>query len=135
MKDSENSVALRPHHIVCIQHFVGHGYDDEFTENMTKVINSLCSDTPVNVRLGTDILCSCCPHNENGICKEQSRVMHMDRACANILGISEGDTLPYGDLVSAITRYIEKNGLPDICLDCEWLSICLDVRSKKSSEK
>lgn len=133
MTVNSNTIVLRPHHIVCIQHFVGRGYDDEFTANMIRVVDSLARDTEVTVVIGTDTLCSACPNNENGVCSEQERVLNMDRACAKILNVNDGDTVPYGKLVDSITRYIKhESSLPDVCSDCEWVELCLEVRASKS---
>ena len=35
---------LRPHHLLCLQTFVGRGYSEEFVEHMTLVKKQLATD-------------------------------------------------------------------------------------------
>ena len=37
---------LRPHHLLCIQKFTGHGYDEPFTQHMTSIVSALKSHPP-----------------------------------------------------------------------------------------
>ena len=36
-----STVKLRPHHILCTQNFVGHGYNEEFADHMKRMIDDL----------------------------------------------------------------------------------------------
>ena len=61
---------LRPHHLLCLQTFTGHGYSEEFVRHMTLVKNELARDplTPVELVEGVDDLCAHCPNNMDGQC-------------------------------------------------------------------
>lgn len=39
--ESERPVRLRPHHLLCMQTFVGNGYSEAFVENMKQVLARL----------------------------------------------------------------------------------------------
>ena len=49
---------LRPHHLLCLQTFVGRGYSEEFVEHMTLVKRQLADDpgTPITLVHGADDL-------------------------------------------------------------------------------
>ena len=68
---------LRPHHLLCIQKFTGHGYDEPFTQHMTSIVSALKShpQTEITVTQGCDDLCQRCPNNHSGTCTslEKSR--------------------------------------------------------------
>ena len=61
---------IRPHHILCIQKFTGHGYNVEFTDHMKAVVSELKSnpETYITVREGCDDLCRMCPNREDEAC-------------------------------------------------------------------
>ena len=121
-------VLLRPHHIVCIQHFIGKGYDRKFVSNMKSVVKLLAANPWISVVMGADSLCAECPHNDGGICSEQERVVRMDAKCADILSISDGELVRYFSAADNIKNYIEKNdALPIVCGDCEWFDLCMRV--------
>jgi len=65
---------IRAHHLLCIQGFQGYGYSEEFTENMSKVIQNLKSfpDHKIQITTCCDVLCACCPHNIGNKCAESS---------------------------------------------------------------
>ena len=42
---------LRPHHLLCIQKFTGHGYSADFTAHMTAVVSELAENPETAVTL------------------------------------------------------------------------------------
>ena len=61
---------LRPHHLLCLQTFVGHGYSESFVRQMTLVKKQLTIDpsTPIELVEGADDLCRHCPNLTKGTC-------------------------------------------------------------------
>ncbi len=51
-----DSLMFRPHHLQCIQNYVGKGYDDEFTAHKTEIIDMLEQDTEIELVKGCDEL-------------------------------------------------------------------------------
>ena len=63
MNNKAPELWLRPHHLLCLQSFVGHGYSEEFVQQMSVVKQQLTDspDTPVKIVQGADMLCLHCP--------------------------------------------------------------------------
>ena len=126
-------LCLRPHHGMCIRGFVGKGYDDAFTANMQRTVDSLRSDPDQTVQLicAPDALCIACPHNLPSGCESADFVHPLDRACLDACGLREGDSLPWKEFCRRVQVNIVKPGLLQRwCKDCEWLALCLDVKKK-----
>ena len=71
MMEADFSVLhLRPHHLLCLQTFVGRGYSEEFVSQMTLVKKSLTSNPTLTIELtdGADDLCCHCPNCVDGVC-------------------------------------------------------------------
>lgn len=125
-------ITLRPHHILCIAHFVGRGYDAPFTANMTRVIDYLHKENPpVKLVLGADIICSACPHNHAGICTHTKKVALYDTRCLSLCGLSADDTLDWRQLQDTARRSILDAGLLcRVCDGCGWFELCQGVHRK-----
>ena len=122
---------LRPHHILCISHFIGNGYDERFVLNMTEIVTALSNDNPhVALVVGADAICSACPHNTQGGCDQQEKVVRYDTACLSLLGLHEGDTLPWQQLHRLAKDHILDAGrLVKVCGDCGWYALCEKTRN------
>jgi hypothetical protein len=120
-------VVLRPHHGFCIRHFTGKGYSEAFVENMTRVAAALSADPSreIRLRIGPDCLCGSCPHNANGVCDSQEKVLGYDNACLKLCGLRDGQSLSWQAFQGAVGRAIGRNGLTAICPGCQWLPLCL----------
>ena len=70
MNNKAPELWLRPHHLLCLQSFVGHGYSEEFVQQMSVVKQQLTDspDTPVKIVRGADMLCRHCPNCKMGTC-------------------------------------------------------------------
>ena len=122
-----DAIALRPHHALCIRHFVGHGYSPAFVENMTALIRRLREEPgqPLRITLGPDTLCAACPHNRAGICDSQEKVRRLDAAAAKGCGLSGGQIITWQALCQAVDRGLMPGGaMPACCAECEWYSLC-----------
>ena len=80
---------LRPHHLLCIQKFTGHGYDADFTQHMNYIVSELRRDpeTQITIVQGCDDLCKACPNNINGVCSSLEKVAGMDSSVLDICGL------------------------------------------------
>lgn len=119
---------LRAHNLLCIQGFVGKGYDAAFVANMKGVVESLEDATPVTVVAAPDTLCSACPHLQGGGCTlhgagTEAAIVHQDRDVADRLGIADGETLRWGEIVARIARSVAPGDLASICGRCPWLPL------------
>lgn len=118
---------LRPHHLLCIQKYSGHGYDEDFTGHMNTLVSELREhpNTPITVAQGCDDLCGRCPNNRNGVCDSLEKVAFMDSAVLGICGLAYGETVPWAKAAgSARERIFETDAFHTICACCQWFELC-----------
>lgn len=126
------AIYLRPHHGICIQNFIGRGYDEKFTENMKAVISELESDEDIIIRLVSDgdVLCKHCPHNI-GQCDSVEKVRRMDELCLNICGLTSGSYISWSEFKHMVKkRILTTDEFDNVCGKCEWIDLCSEIRAK-----
>ena len=115
---------LRPHHILCIAHYEGKGYSEEFNIKMQAIIEALKSGGQFELTFWPDDLCASCPNLVGGICSSEEKVQRYDRLTAGLLGITEKECLNSEIFKSAEEKIYEPDKFDQICSDCEWSYIC-----------
>ncbi len=139
MSNLTSPLHLRPHHLLCLQTFVGHGYSEEFTAHMTLVKRQLASDpgTPIRLVSGADDLCAHCPNCVSGSCTSAKPAL-FDRLAAEQLMLMNSDYRqpPKDDCSTAVllegipeNLKISTDLIEKCCLDCEWRGLCKNVIS------
>ncbi|MDE6036570.1 MAG: DUF1284 domain-containing protein [Ruminococcus sp.] len=109
---------IRPHHILCINFYVGKGYSKEFTENMTRIIENLQKNPLIELTAGHDVICNKCPCTG---CAEKAD--YYDGKVIDICGIS--GKMHWKDLQKTVREKIINTGrLHEVCGDCQWFYIC-----------
>lgn len=122
---SSERIALRAHHGMCPAYFIGEGYSSGFTAHMGRVQASLKPDTPVRLIAAADVICSACPNNLDGVCKNDASAADYDRAVLDRCGLAEGVGMTYGDFAALVRERILAPGLRrEICGGCQWDGIC-----------
>ena len=117
---------LRPHHLLCIQKYTGHGYDAAFTAHMNAVTEQLRRDPQTQVTLvsGADTLCAVCPHQCGGVCDAQEKVTAMDRAVLKH-GFTAQNGGAWAELAAAArTEILFTEVFHQICACCQWYDLC-----------
>lgn len=147
----KHTICLRPHHLLCLQTFVGHGYSPEFTAHMTIVQKQLTTDplTPITLVNGPDDLCGHCPNCVDGSCTSPKPAV-FDHLVAQKLHLKEEHVTEKSTLVHSIAASdsstsaaasdspISINGIPsslrmseqllaECCPECEWKELCVEV--------
>ncbi len=118
---------IRPHHILCVQNYVGYGYSGEFTHHMDMVVEELASDPLVTIHEGCDDICSACPHNKNNTCRSLDKVELMDEQVVKACGLDFHKKYDWMDLKALARESVFDAGrFDDICRDCQWYDICRD---------
>ena len=120
-------ISLRPHHGMCFQFYEGKGYNADFTDHMGKIIKMLSDDPsqPVTLTAAGDAVCANCPNLHSGVCADQDKVGRYDAAALSLCGLSDGETISYGDLIARVKEKILDAGQrKNICGDCCWNGIC-----------
>lgn len=103
-------IKLRPHHLLCLIGWEGHGYDQAFTDNFNRIAAAVKTGDSIpifagknenrytvpgfSVRLvaGNDDICACCPKVETADCREESPAA-IDERLLKRLGISADRSL------------------------------------------
>ena len=133
MNDNVPELWLRPHHLLCLQSFVGHGYSEEFVQQMSVVKQQLTDspDTPVKIVRGADMLCRHCPNCKMGTCTSDKPEI-FDQLVLNILarspqyrtadGLSATPELTVYGIPESLTMSQEL--IETCCPGCEWEYLC-----------
>lgn len=138
MKNVKNDVGsepvrIRAHHLLCMQGFQGLGYNKEFTENLTRIIEKTITNSSsfIKVIIGADCICECCPHNLKGTCDIESsnNIKNMDSTILEKLAIKDG--LVYSSaLLLSKTKNLSGGTVKELCGSCSWKDKCLYFQEK-----
>lgn len=141
---------LRPHHLLCIQNYRGHGYSEGFNQKMLAVIEVLQQAGGAQVRIieGADDLCSSCPNCSGGECTSGNPALFdslvLQRTCLvpgdeislQLRGGCRGFCLlpvsgmPAGRATAlpGMTRVL----LEECCPGCSWQDLCFEISAGRS---
>ena len=97
-------ICLRSHHFLCLQHFIGKGYNTNFINNIYKTLNLLNDNTTVMVISDSDVICERCPNNINNKCHENKKVSSHDKKAFELIGIHENTVIKYKDCKDLIFK-------------------------------
>ena len=113
-------VSLRPHHVLCINGFVGKGYNKEFIDNMQKIVDRIIKDgEKINIIFSTDDICSKCPYMKSeNLCCSQQKVELYDKRTANTLNLREKEYT--FNQIKKLIKKLDSAKLKFICGDCSW---------------
>ena len=122
MNNKAPELWLRPHHLLCLQSFVGHGYSEEFVQQMSVVKQQLTDspDTPVKIVQGADMLCLHCPNCKMGTCTSDKPDI-FDQLVLNILNRGplyrtvDGLSATPKPTVSSISSDLSATPEPTVC--------------------
>ena len=132
-RKNQTVLHLRPHHLLCIQNYRGHGYSADFHQKMEEVIAALKSPLGAAVLLteGPDDLCRSCPHCINGSC-EADNPDRFDALVCDHTKAAPGDTFTWthspGEDRSHVPP-VTKDLLEKCCSGCSWCDLCLEILS------
>ena len=104
---------LRPHHLLCLQTFVGRGYSEEFVEHMALVKRQLTAD-PHTSNCVDGRCTSENPALFDQLVKEKLRACNQYPDTGSLRGIPD-------------ELHITENLLAACCPGCEWLELCYTV--------
>ncbi len=126
IKDEKiKNIKLRPHHILCVQKYIGYGYNEEFTDHMDRISDSLNRGGEIVLHEGCDDICSKCPHNREGRCISLEKVERMDGEVLKVCGFLYGDRIDWNKAGPIAREKIFETGeFSRICGDCQWYEIC-----------
>lgn len=117
-------VKIRFHHLLCINFHKGKGYDENFCDNMSQIIDKLNKEDKILLTFGKDDICAKCPKMKDEVCADEEKSCNYDNAVAQLLGISEGEYSYFQLNQRVLTEIIEKGKREEICANCQWNSLC-----------
>lgn len=123
-------IKLRPHHLLCLQGFQGHGYSEAFTANMARLHVGARHDVPVQIVSGIDDICGPCPHHHENICAKspdaEKNVRAIDSKVLSLLGLRDGHADTAENIFTLVNRVLHTQAdVKDVCGDCAWREKCL----------
>ncbi|MDI9437252.1 MAG: DUF1284 domain-containing protein [Euryarchaeota archaeon] len=128
-------IKIRAHHLLCIQGYQGHGYSQDFEENMGRMVEKfrINPTLPVMVVCETDAICEYCPHQSAGRCTNTTlnheQISKMDFLVLEKLNLVSGATIGINKLIS-LTKKLNKTDVVEICDGCSWRECCLWFQDK-----
>ena len=154
------TIYLRPHHLLCLQTFVGHGYSPEFTAHMTYVKSLLDADSHAPITLvngpddlcgnGPDDLCGHCPNCVDNACTSPKPALfdHLVAQKLNLHNVQDAATNEKADASITSAGLLESTTpmtihsipstlrmtaqlLDKCCPGCEWKELCIEFCKKK----
>ncbi|TSA55435.1 MAG: DUF1284 domain-containing protein [Planctomycetaceae bacterium] len=128
---TSNIIEIRAHHLLCLQGFQGHGYDEAFAQNMSEIVRyiDLNPDLEIEIVTKCDVICACCPNNVKGICKNlgsAQSIREMDLYVLRKLGLKRGTKIRAKGIFTFVnTKLSNSLDIENLCGVCEWREKCL----------
>ncbi|MCL5959755.1 MAG: DUF1284 domain-containing protein [Chloroflexi bacterium] len=126
MRNQDQVVELRGHHLLCLQGFQGDGYSPEFVANMARLLDKLANSPQSAIRLveGGDDLCRACPHWWVDTCQQYDSAVlaRQDIEVLAVLDLRPGEFSDWCNILRRIGRTVDPVKLGQICGECPWLS-------------
>lgn len=120
-------IRLRPHHALCLRHYVGKGYDAAFVDNMNEIHARLNSGERemVQIILHRDSLCRDCPKEHDAACEKEVWVQKIDREIVRVCGLRSGLWISWQELCGMMDQHIFQTDVwGKLCEGCEWYDLC-----------
>ena len=123
---------IRAHHLLCTKNFVGQGYSDDFSKNMTRLIKELEENPEVKLLADLDDICGPCPENLGYKCKNDDLVKSYDKRVLDFLNLTQDEIYSWEDRKKLACDIIfSKNRREEICRECQWNELCKEVEAKR----
>ncbi|MCC8051873.1 MAG: DUF1284 domain-containing protein [Clostridiales bacterium] len=93
-----------------------------------------CKKIQIRLVTHTDEICSACPNNLNGSCRDSEKVRKFDCGVLDSCGLTEEQILEFDEFASLVQAHILSAGRrAEICGGCQWESICANRKSRWES--
>ena len=127
-------IRLRPHHLLCLQTYIGKGYSAEFVAGYERIVTRLNAGEEVEIIEGPDDICApllseqTCPHCHN------DSVLHRDALAAREIARLIGRDLEIGHRMSLdrstlarLRAAFAEGRLRSACQSCPWSALCDEI--------
>lgn len=117
-------MVLRGHHLLCTGLFVGAGYSDGFSENMSRIIGQLQENPSIQLVCRRDTICTACPKSvvqegTQDFC-DQNSIRSMDRIILEALHIEENRCDTYDNIMKLVRERMTGEIFQKCCGSCSW---------------
>lgn len=124
--NSQRTIVLRGHHLLCIHGFKGMGYNKPFVHNMAEIVSAIRQGDVTLIPTATvDSICSACPNLGDGACAakpdSEVRIQGHDRRVLEHLGVTPGQALSVKELFQITRERVRPDDLDQLCATCPWL--------------
>lgn len=136
VKIKPSYLLMQPHHIWCLQNFVGYGHHPKQINSWHKLSRMLKVNPDIKVKMveTPDSLCLGCPSNtDNAVLKCNTVfVQKLNATFKKLLDISTGGIYYYKDLIAKLKNVMTPQKRQEICGECHFFKfgICKDVFQK-----
>jgi len=123
---------LRGHHLICLHFFRGRGYNEEFIENIKRILKNISKvEGPDDVSdllpaLKGEAFSKCCPYNI-GVCNyspdSEKEVRELDSFKLKLLKFEVHDVVDWDNLKQKLPFIVEE-WRNKACKDCDWRNAC-----------
>ena len=127
------TLRLRPHHVLCLQSYVGKGYHPAFTANFDRIATRIALGEDIELVAGPDDICAPMLEIETAHCFSAS-VAQRDATAARDLAEVIGDPFRNGeamtltpDLLQRLRTAFGSGCIRLACVGCEWSVLCNEI--------
>lgn len=125
---------FRGHHLICLHFYRGEGYDREYVEKLSILMEKAAAGEIVEIVAGADDVCHFCPHLRHEQCKHQANseqeIKELDQRALTHLGLKCGDQVIWRRLAQFVDK-TPANWFQDFCQGCDWLELCNRIKASK----
>lgn len=131
------TIALRPHHLLCMLSYVGKGYSAAFVANYTSITRRLSAGEEIEIVSGPDDICQPrltdpSPHHcfDPGISQRDQQAA---TALEPILGLPITPGLRFhlnGPLLKRLRAGFRSGETRRACKACQWASLCDQIAAE-----
>ena len=127
------TVALRPHHLLCLLTYVGKGYSRAFTDNYDAIATRLVAGEGVVLVAGPDEICQPLLGESEPHCHRDS-VVERDRLATRDVEALLGVKLAVGaelmlsrEVLAQMREAFARGATREACGGCEWHGLCTGI--------
>ena len=131
------TLALRPHHLLCILSYAGNGYSPRFIENFNAIVRRIERGERIRIVSGPDDICAPLQDQPDPHCKTAS-VRKRDLMAAQELAEQLDTSLEPGaefylsaDQVRQLRNRFAKGQIRSACTGCEWHELCSTIATQE----
>ena len=124
---SQRPIKLRGHHLVCLHFFRGEGYDAEYIENLTRILERVEAGAEIEASAEADDVCGVCPSLKGGKCSyaagAEVGIREMDMTALGLLGLTDRALVRWAGMRDKLPA-IFPQWARRYCKVCAWRTSC-----------